>query len=87
MAGGSVMISVGPGDPNMPDRVHRAWHGLRSELARLSANSRHHVSQSPSHYLNFGEPDLVAAAVSDVVRCARSGARLADAERAVSDAE
>jgi hypothetical protein len=33
------------------------------------------------------DPDLVATAIGDVVRCARSGARLADAERAVSDAD
>ena len=39
-----------------------------------------------SHYLNFGDPDLVTAAVGDVVRCARSGALLAEAA-AVSEAE
>jgi len=39
-----------------------------------------------SHYLNFGDPDLVTAAVGDVVRCARSGALLAEVA-AVSEAE
>jgi len=82
-----VVLTCAPGDPAVPDRVHRAWHGLHRELAGLSANSRHVVSESPSHYLNFGDPDLVAAAIGDVVRCARSGARLAEADRAASDAD
>jgi hypothetical protein len=37
------------------------------------------VSDSPDHYLNEGDPDLVTNAIADVVRCARSGARVADA--------
>jgi hypothetical protein len=56
------------------------------DLARLSANSRHILSDSSNHYLNFGDPDLVTAAITDVVRCARSGALLAEVA-AVSEAE
>jgi pimeloyl-ACP methyl ester carboxylesterase len=41
------------------------------------------LTDSPNHYLHLGDPDLVATAIRDVVRCARSGARLGDAERAV----
>jgi pimeloyl-ACP methyl ester carboxylesterase len=56
------------------DRLWQAWHGLQRELAGLSRNSRHLVSESSDHYLNEGDPDLVVAAVIDVVRCARDDA-------------
>ena len=82
-----VVLTCAPADPTVPDRTYEAWHDLHRDLAGLSANSRHLRSDSPNHYLNFGDPDLVATAIGDVVRCARSGTRLADAERAVSDAD
>jgi pimeloyl-ACP methyl ester carboxylesterase len=71
-----VVLTCSSDDPTVPDRVYKAWHGLHRELARLSANSRHVVSESPHHYLNEHDPDLVIAAIRDVVRCARSGGRL-----------
>jgi pimeloyl-ACP methyl ester carboxylesterase len=73
-----VVLTCAPGDPAIPDRVYEAWRELHLDLARLSANSRHVLSDSSNHYLNFGDPDLVTAAVRDVVRCARSGALLAE---------
>jgi len=73
-----VVLTCAPGDPTVPDRVYEAWRGLHKDLAGLSANSRHDLSDSPNHYLNFGDPDLVASAIRDVVRCARSGALLAE---------
>jgi pimeloyl-ACP methyl ester carboxylesterase len=82
-----VVLTCAPGDPTVPDPVYRAWHDLHKDLAGLSANSRHVQSDSADHYLNFGDPDLVTTAIGDVVQCARSGTRLADSERAVSDAE
>jgi pimeloyl-ACP methyl ester carboxylesterase len=82
-----VVLTCAPGDPTVPDPVYQAWHALHRDLAGLSANSRHVLSESADHYLNFGDPDLVATAISDVVRCARSGGRLADPARAASDGE
>ena len=82
-----VVLTCAPGNPRVPERVYRAWRDLHEDLAGLSANSRHVLSDCPDHYLNAGDPDLVAAAIGEVVRCARSGARLADLERAESDAE
>lgn len=73
-----VVLTCAPGDPTVPDRVYEAWRGLHKDLAGLSANSRHDLSDSPNHYLNFGDPDLVTSAIRDVVRCARSGALLAE---------
>ena len=66
-----------------PDRPYRAWHDLHRDLSRLSANSRHVVSESSAHYLNDGDPELVIAAIRDVVRAARDGAPLAEPAAAV----
>jgi pimeloyl-ACP methyl ester carboxylesterase len=73
-----VVLTCAPGDPTVPDRVYEAWRGLHRDLARLSANSRHVISENPSHYLNEHDPDLVISAIRDVVRCARSGGRVTD---------
>ena len=67
------MLTCALGDPGVPEPVYRAWHGLHRELAGLSSNSRHIVSASPDHYLNFGDPELVIDAVRDVVRAAQVG--------------
>ena len=71
-----VVLTCAPGDDTDTERLHEAWHELHRDLAGLSANSRHVVSVSPGHYLNFDDPDLVVSAIRDVVRCARSGAQL-----------
>ena len=73
-----MVLTCSPDNPTVPEPVWLAWHGLHSHLARLSTNSRHVVSDSSDHYLNVGDPGLVASAIRDVVRCARSGARLAE---------
>jgi pimeloyl-ACP methyl ester carboxylesterase len=71
-----IVLTCAPGDQRVPDRVYEAWRDLHKDLAGLSANSRHVLSESPDHYLNLGDPDLVVSAIRDVVRCARSGALL-----------
>jgi pimeloyl-ACP methyl ester carboxylesterase len=69
-----AVLTRGPQGPADSDRLWQAWHGLQRELAGLSRNSRHLVSDSPNHYLNEGDPDLIVATVIDVVRRARDGA-------------
>ena len=81
-----AVLTCALGNPAVPEPVYRAWHGLHRELAGLSSNSRHVVSASPDHYLNFGDPELVITAVRDVVLAARSGGPLAEPV-AASDAE
>ena len=81
-----VVLTCAQGNAAVPGPVYRAWHGLHRELAGLSSNSRHIVSASPDHYLNFGDPELVITAVREVVRAARSGGPLAEPV-AASDAE
>jgi pimeloyl-ACP methyl ester carboxylesterase len=73
-----AVLTCAPGDPRVSEREYQSWHDLHRDLARLSGNSRHVVSQSPDHYLMAGDPDLVTAAIRDVVRCARSGEKLTD---------
>ena len=62
------------------DGLWQAWYALQREQAGLSRNSRHLISDSPQHYLNEGDPDLIVAAVTDVIRCARDGVALGTGE-------
>jgi pimeloyl-ACP methyl ester carboxylesterase len=73
-----AVLTCSPGDPTVSKRVYQGWHDLHRDLAQLSSNSRHEVSQSPSHYLMAGDPELVTTAIRDVARCARSGEKLSD---------
>jgi pimeloyl-ACP methyl ester carboxylesterase len=57
-------------------RQWRLWHGFHCEQARLSANSRHVLSSHADHALNESDPELVIAAISEVVRSARTGTSL-----------
>lgn len=81
-----AVLTCARGNPSVTEPVYLAWHGLHRELAGLSSDSRHVISASPDHYLNFGDPELVIEAVRDVVRAARSGRALAEPV-AASDAE
>jgi pimeloyl-ACP methyl ester carboxylesterase len=73
-----VVLTRGPEGSADADRLWQAWYGLQRELAALSGNSRHVISDSPLHYLNDGDPDLIVAAITDVVRCVRDGAPLGE---------
>jgi len=63
-------------------RQWQLWHRFHSEQARLSANSRHIISSRPDHALNESDPDLVIAAIREVVRSARAGTLLSCTEAA-----
>jgi pimeloyl-ACP methyl ester carboxylesterase len=80
------VLTCSSDDPTVSGRVYQGWRDLHKDLTRLSVNSRHMVSESPDHHLMAGDPGLVTAAIRDVVRCARSGEKLADLE-VTSDAE
>jgi len=73
-----AVLTRGPEGPGDPDRLWCAWHAFQQELAGLSDNSRHVISDSPRHFLNEADPDLIVVAVTDVVRCARTGVRLGE---------
>jgi pimeloyl-ACP methyl ester carboxylesterase len=48
------------------------WHELHADLARLSSNSLHVISDSRDHYLNVGDPQLILGAIRQVVRSVRT---------------
>lgn len=73
-----VVLTCASGDPTVLERVYQGWRDLHQDLARLSANSRHEVSQSPNHYLMTDDPELVTIAIRDVIRCARTGEKLSE---------
>jgi pimeloyl-ACP methyl ester carboxylesterase len=75
-----AVLTRGPAASADSDALWQAWYGLQRELAGLSRNSRHLISDSPQHYLNEGDPDLIVTAVTDVIRCARDGACLETGE-------
>ena len=82
-----IVVTCGPPDGgNSADSVWQAWHGLHKDLARLSANSRHVISESPGHYLNESDPELLTAVIAEVVSSARTGAPLTEPV-AASDSE
>ena len=58
----------------------RRGTGCSANWPACPRNSRHLISDSPQHYLNEGDPDLIVAAVTDVIRCARDGVRLETGE-------
>jgi pimeloyl-ACP methyl ester carboxylesterase len=72
-----VVLTRGPGRGRSMAPAWRCWHGLHEELARLSANSRHAVSDQPGHYIHKRQPELVTAAIRDVLASARTGSPLA----------
>jgi pimeloyl-ACP methyl ester carboxylesterase len=69
-----IVVTRGPASKTRPGRLWAGWYELQQDLALLSANSEHVVSDSPDHYLNDGDPELVMSAISAVVRSARTGA-------------
>jgi pimeloyl-ACP methyl ester carboxylesterase len=75
-----AVLTRGPGAAADSDGLWQAWHGLQRELAGLSHNSRHVISDSPQHYLNEGDPDLIVATVLDIIRSTRDGVRTGTGE-------
>ena len=45
------------------DEADRVWFELQVELATLSSNSRHFVSHTGSHDINFDDPEIVVEAL------------------------
>jgi hypothetical protein len=71
-----IVLTRGPGSKTPVHRSWQLWHDLHLDLAQLSANHRHVVADSPSHYLHKSDPALVSAAITDVVRSARTSTPL-----------
>jgi hypothetical protein len=44
-------------------RLNRIWLELQRELAQLSTNSRHVISEESQHFIQQDEPELVIEAI------------------------
>jgi pimeloyl-ACP methyl ester carboxylesterase len=56
-------------------RIQTAWKQMHDEEASWSHNSRHELVPDATHYIQFDRPDVVIAAVREVVNDVRSGSR------------
>lgn len=70
-----VVLTRGPRDG---DAIADDWHRLNAGLALLSANSRHVIADRAGHYIHDDDPELVVAAIKDVLRSVRTGRPLDD---------
>jgi hypothetical protein len=57
----------------------RNWHEMQSELPRLSTNSVQVVAVNSRHYIQWDAPQLVSAAIREVVLAARTHGRVSSA--------
>jgi pimeloyl-ACP methyl ester carboxylesterase len=51
----------------------RRWQQVQKQFAQLSRRSSHVVAANSTHHVQFSEPDVIAAAVAQVVTAARAG--------------
>ncbi len=59
--------------PELTARLEQTWQTMQQQLASLSSNSLHIVAADAGHLLQYDRPDVVVAAVQQVVEAARSG--------------
>ena len=52
-------------------RLERVWGALQDQLARLSSDSVRVIARSSGHFVQLDQPQLVIAAVQQVVEAAR----------------
>lgn len=78
-----VVLSHGKEGPPPPGvsaglgaQMARVWREMQSELPRLSSNSVHVTAENSGHYIHGEAPRLVVAAVREVLRAARTPARV-----------
>jgi pimeloyl-ACP methyl ester carboxylesterase len=55
------------------DSIQHVWLQLHGELAELSTNSDHRIVQGARHYIHWEQPEVVIAAIRDVIDAARQG--------------
>lgn len=59
--------------PAVLERFNAVWSDLQMNLATLSTDSKRVVAERATHYVYFGQPELVEAAIRELVREARAG--------------
>jgi pimeloyl-ACP methyl ester carboxylesterase len=78
---GDMPLAVLSHDPDKPSNelpadlakpMNQAWEQMQQELAQLSTRGTRSVAKNSGHYIQLDRPDLVVAAVHDVVEQARA---------------
>jgi pimeloyl-ACP methyl ester carboxylesterase len=64
-------------DLGVPKEFRRYFRGVHDDLAARSSNSVHVIAKESGHMIHETVPDLVAAAITEVVEAAMSGGELA----------
>jgi pimeloyl-ACP methyl ester carboxylesterase len=59
--------------PDVLRRFDGVWSDLQADLATLSTESKRVVAERSNHYVYYGQPELVEAAIRELVREARVG--------------
>ncbi len=67
--------------PSDFDRMRRIWITLHDDEATWSTHSRHQIVPDSTHYIQFDRPDVVIAAVTEVVGEVRAEGKQASAKR------
>jgi pimeloyl-ACP methyl ester carboxylesterase len=68
--------------PEQGQRMQAAWKALHDDEASWSHHSRHELVPEATHYIQFDKPDIVIAAVKEVVGDVRAGAGPAPSDSA-----
>ncbi len=77
---GNLPLAVLSSDPNMPQPeipedlvkpADDAWQEMQEELAHLSTRGTHVIAKNSGHYVQLDRPDLVIAAIREVVEQVR----------------
>jgi pimeloyl-ACP methyl ester carboxylesterase len=53
--------------PDLAKATNDTWEKMQEDLARLSIRSTHVIANNSSHYIQLDRPDLVVAAIRDVI--------------------
>ena len=61
-------------DPRLAEADERLWRNLQSEIAGLVPNSKHVIAEQSGHDIHHEQPDLVVAAIRNVVEAVRDPA-------------
>lgn len=59
------------GDPRLVDADERLWQKLQAEIASLVPRSKHVIAERSGHDIHHEQPELVVAAIRDVVEAVR----------------
>ncbi len=62
-----VVVSRSSADSEAQNADEAGWISLQAEIARLSTDSRHVVATHSGHYVQLDQPELVVAAVQEVL--------------------